>query len=406
MLHSDFEAILDGMVGVPEYAGQELRCVYAVVNGQLQALALVLFLLEFDDDGMADHQWNLPLRHLAEQARSGPDMGAGPIRLVCRSQCPVSWHRDQLWDPSMVPGRNDFIFIRDNLRERGEKMGLHLAATPPPNEVNPDERLALAQQLKTLRLQVRTLTASQQEELAKARLAGQQREAILSAQLEKLLHQFKALKAQNQALKDQNQSLREQADALSRALAEASAASQSRDHALESLQEQYRRTLAQQLEQARAEYQEQLHTLELSLIEREQQLDSAHQQAQSAKEAMAGSGASVQQTLERLQQQGLRFIAFHAGVGHVAVAAGDLASYMDNPLRYAAEKCLVSESHYRAWLDHYQQPVCQALGANNAPCGQRIPRIDHPQQFRPQDPQQVQCANCQPPLMDSALRFR
>jgi hypothetical protein len=139
MLYADFEAILDGMVGVPEFADKEVRGAYCLVNGQLRVRSLVLFTIDFDEDGMADTTWNVPLRHLAEHAGQGPDMGAGPIRLACRSQCPVAWHQDQMWDPGMKPGANDFIAIRDTIRERGPKLGLEIddeldstpAAAPP-----------------------------------------------------------------------------------------------------------------------------------------------------------------------------------------------------------------------------------------------------------------------------------
>ncbi|HAB06451.1 MAG TPA: hypothetical protein DCE35_14275, partial [Alcanivorax sp.] len=82
--------------------------------------------------GMADTTWNVPLRHLAEHGGPGPDMGAGPIRLACRSQCPVAWHQDQLWDPVMKPGANDFVAARDLLRSRGSKMGLEVDEDLPP----------------------------------------------------------------------------------------------------------------------------------------------------------------------------------------------------------------------------------------------------------------------------------
>ena len=36
MLYADFEAILDGMVGVPEFADKEVRGAYCLVNGQLR----------------------------------------------------------------------------------------------------------------------------------------------------------------------------------------------------------------------------------------------------------------------------------------------------------------------------------------------------------------------------------
>ena len=190
MLYADFEAILDGMVGVPEFADKEVRGAYCLVNGQLRVRSLVLFTIDFDEDGMADTTWNVPLRHLAEHAGQGPDMGAGPVRLACRSQCPVAWHQDQMWDPGMKPGANDFIAIRDSIRERGPKMGLEMDdemdVAPPPvvgtsaPTIAPEtdesqkkadqERVRLARIIKELRLRVQTLENTQSEDAAKVQI--------------------------------------------------------------------------------------------------------------------------------------------------------------------------------------------------------------------------------------------
>lgn len=47
----------------------------------------------------------------------GPDLGAGPIRLCCRSQCPVDWHVQDLWDPDMNQQPNAFIVLRDLVKQ-------------------------------------------------------------------------------------------------------------------------------------------------------------------------------------------------------------------------------------------------------------------------------------------------
>src|SRR5690606_17757487 len=113
MLLPEFEALLDGVVSMPEFADQQMRMVYVLINPRLLIRSAVFFYLDFDEKGVADTGWNLPLRHLAENAGRGPDLGAGPIRLACRSQCPVSWHQMHLWDPSLAPGKNDLVVIRD-----------------------------------------------------------------------------------------------------------------------------------------------------------------------------------------------------------------------------------------------------------------------------------------------------
>ena len=65
MLYTDFESIVDHMVGIPDYAGKTIKGAYCGVDGQLNVVAAVLFLLDFNEDGMADRAWNIPLRHLA-----------------------------------------------------------------------------------------------------------------------------------------------------------------------------------------------------------------------------------------------------------------------------------------------------------------------------------------------------
>ncbi|MGB2249020.1 MAG: hypothetical protein ACPH3N_15185 [Alcanivorax sediminis] len=434
MLYSDFEAILDGMVGVPEFADKEVRGAYCLVNGHLKVTAMVLFTIDFDEDGMADTTWNVPLRHLAEHAAQGPDMGAGPIRLACRSQCPVAWHQDQLWDPGMKPGANDFIAIRDLILERGPKMGLEIdddmdtsAPKAPPvlagqaPTVRPDEdearrkedeeRVRLARIIKELRLRVQTLENSQTEEVAKLRYATQQKEEILNAQLEKVLGQFKALKAQNGALREQNDSLKAQVLSLNRSLEEQSHQSANQGSELEVLTEQYKLALEQRLEEERAKLSEQIHAKEMDVLTRDDLIGQLKEQIvdlkrNQAKEANSGA----QKVLEKLEDLGLSFIAFHPGAGHISIPAEQMAEYMENPVAFAARKCLVTEDHYRAWLAHYENPVCQvSAGVDGQVCGKRVIRVEVPNQFKPgvSDRNANRCPNCRnDSAIDNVLKFR
>ncbi len=139
MLYPEFEALLDGLVRMPEYADRQMHLAYVLINPRLQARAAVFFYLDFDEQGGADTGWNLPLRNLAERAGRGPDMGGGPIRLACRSQCPVSWHQMHLWDPESSAGRNHFVLIRDALRRNQ----LGLLVDEEPAAVEP-QRLQMA----------------------------------------------------------------------------------------------------------------------------------------------------------------------------------------------------------------------------------------------------------------------
>ncbi|MCC7245882.1 MAG: hypothetical protein IT269_09395, partial [Saprospiraceae bacterium] len=113
MMYTEFEAVLDSFVPMPGYAGKTVQAVCLGINGQLKIISAVFFLLSYDAVGNADRNWNIPLQQLVEQAEQGPDLGAGPIRLCCRSQCPVEWHVQDLWDPDMSRQPNDFVLLRD-----------------------------------------------------------------------------------------------------------------------------------------------------------------------------------------------------------------------------------------------------------------------------------------------------
>ena len=431
MLYSDFEAILDGMVGVPEFADKEVRGAYCLVNGHLRVRALVLFTIDFDEDGMADTTWNVPLRHLAEHGAQGPDMGAGPIRLACRSQCPVAWHQDQLWDPGMKPGANDFIAIRDLIRERGPKMGLEVAddmepvapsAAPPVlPTITPDdedtrkqddeERVRLARIIKELRLRVQTLENSQSEEVGKLRYAAQQKEEILNAQLEKVLGQFKALKAQSGALREQNDSLKAQVMSLNKSLEEQTLQSASQGSELEVLTEQYKLALEQRLEEERAKLSEEIHAKEMDVLTRDDLISQQKEEIAELKRNQTREASSgAQKVLEKLEDLGLSFIAFHPGAGHISIPAEQIAEYMENPVAFAARKCLVTEDHYRAWLAHYANPVCQvSAGMEGQVCGKRVIRVEVPNQFKPgvSDRNANRCPNCRnDSAIDNVLKFR
>ncbi|MDF1821868.1 MAG: hypothetical protein P1U64_09855 [Alcanivoracaceae bacterium] len=440
MLYSDFEAILDGMVGVPEYADKQMRGAYCLVNGDLKVVAAVLFLIEFDESGMADHTWNVPLRHLAEHAAPGPDMGAGPIRLACKSQCPVAWHQDQLWDPTMKPGANDFVFMRDAIQERGSRIGLyvetggggsapvqHNPAQPapaapeaqPPADIpvvapeapqDDEERKRLARMIKELRLRVQTMENKHKEEVAQLRYAHQQKEEILSTQLEKVLMQFKTLKSQNSALKEQASSLKEQVSQLNHSLEEQAMSHTDNSSEIELLTEQYKVALEQRLEEERARLSEELHAKEMEVLDREEKMGALEGELAEAKRdsiKMANTGA--EKLLEKLQSLGLNFIAFHPGAGHISINASEISDYMQNPIAFAARKCLVTEDHYRAWLAHYENPVCQVDTGDGKACGKRVIRVDVPNQFKPgvSDRNQNRCQYCRSDTaIDNVLKFR
>ena len=258
-------------------------------------------------------------------------------------------------------------------------------------------------------MRTQTLESAHKEEIAQLRYAQQQKEEILNTQLEKVLMQFKALKSQNAALKEQTDSLRAQVHSLNDSLDEQLHRSHDHGSEIELLTEQYRVALEQRLEEERALLAEQLHGKEMEVLKCEEKIADLQyllNEAQHEQVKMANSG--VEKLLEKLQTLGLNFIAFHPGAGHISIQAADITDYMQNPTAFAARKCLVTEDHYKAWLKHYENPVCQ-VDINGQTCGKRVIRVDVPNQFKPgiSDCNANRCPHCRSDrAIENVLKFR
>ena len=109
---NEFEGIIDGSVTLLSFASQSAKAVYLEITPQLVVKAAVFFTLSFNEQGVADTRWSIPLEQLASNSAKGPDMGCGPITLACRSQCFINWHQPKLWDPEMTAGTNHFVIIK------------------------------------------------------------------------------------------------------------------------------------------------------------------------------------------------------------------------------------------------------------------------------------------------------
>lgn len=122
MLMSEFDALLDGLFDMSELKNQKAQAVYLQIDSHLKVRGLVFFLLGFNQQGQVVAEWNLPLQQLMQSAGRGPDLGAGAIRWVCKSQCTVPWHQESLWDPqqqtlqiiSQVVQRNKLGLLEDD----------------------------------------------------------------------------------------------------------------------------------------------------------------------------------------------------------------------------------------------------------------------------------------------------
>lgn len=475
MLYMEFEAILDGVVGIEEFANRPVKAAFVVINGQLAVTACVLFAIQFDRDGMVSKNWNIPLRHLADTAGPGPDMGAGPIRFSCRSQCSVSWHHSSLWDPEMNPQNNTFVKIRDALKRNrlclsvsaeaangsatpvtsqftdplpqtmaGAPVQQVAPASPPPIPNQPTQPMAtapeaaspallgvdsmvagqsaqatdyelydklkileseqrekIAKLIRAQRLHIQTLTNKHQEETGRLKLEARQTNQKSEIEIAQLRSQIESLHSQNMALREQCEAQRSQLESMKSTLdVKIKEAQQHERQEVETITNKYEAIVEERVKEETAKVKEELQLREMELLYRHEVAKQLREELtilRKDKIRLVNSGAD--KFLEKLEQLGISFIAFHPGAGHISILLSDMAQYMENPVAYAANKCLVSEDEYREWLSHYENPLCQACFGKDQHCGVKITRIDVPSEFKPG--MSDRCMKHQPKTEDS-----
>jgi len=410
MLYPEFEAMLDGVVSMPEFADQQMRVAYVLVNTRLQIRAAVFFYLDFNEDGSADSGWNIPLRNLAERTGRGPDLGAGPIRLACRSQCPVSWYQMHLWDPELTKSRNHLVMLRDRIRRN--QLGLLVeeevpqtvpaerlqmvaedawyaadsakqAATERAEKREQEQRLKAAQLIKQQRLRIANLEQQREADITRLReLAAQQQAKLLEelAQLrQELLHKEQLAEQLRSQLAEQAEGFQKNREEMSRQLRVLEQNSRAEAQAS---QAQFDEELKRQIAAAVTEYKEQVSIRDVELAYRNEldvQLQEEIEQLQKQRDALVEQ--SGEQVLKRLSGLGVTFMAYHPGAGHLTIPLHDMARYQQNPLAYAAAKCAVSEEQYGQWVQHYQQPTCVATLSSGERCNMPLDKVEAPSRF-------------------------
>lgn len=461
MMFSDFQATLDGYVGIPAYAGEEKRAAYVQLDDNLKVRCCVLFMIGFDASGFPERSWNLPLRHMAEIAGRGPDMGGGAIHLVCRSQCPISWHATKLWDPVMQVTLNTFVQIASTVEAAANRYGLrgqsarsHVAGAPPSDadipvltDAAPEQEAAslqweqekdlLLERMAAQQLHINTLETDKNETIARLGFLHQQQADILEAQNAKLLGQNKALKSQHDTLREQIETLRQQisgAAGLEENLAEerrlheeqlsaimhakVGEETQRFDELLKQkdqelatrearLKTEHQLSMERRLSEEASRFQLQMESLRAELNYREDTINSLTREMAEVKSGNTQrEQGAADEFLHRLESLGMNFVVFHAGAGNVSVPVAELAIYVSNPVAYAAAKCLVNEEQYRHWLTHYENARCNAHIGDNKSCDARLIRTDSPTKFVVG--QSDRCARHQSAdtAIDNVLRFR
>lgn len=400
MLYPEFEAILDGFVPMPEHASGTAKAVYVHIDGQLRITAAVFFLLHFDAVGRADPHWCVPLEQLLAKAAKGPDLGVGPIKLVCFSQCPIEWQQKNLWDPQMEPGKNSFVLMRK--AAKANRLGLivqEVTVSPQEAQAKSQRQLQqklhqhysqelrdrMAQMLREQRLRITTLNTRQTKNIQKLQLEHQRRLQLYREKLRGLQEQNQELDQRHQLLLEKFDTQVQKIEGMREYFSHKLAAAKEGDSSqLQALQENYEMELTARIQAATTGLQERLDMREVELFYRHQQesnLKDEIARLQRENQSLVNQGGG--QLLNKLSEAGITFVTYLPGAEHMTISLADMGQYLNDPKAYAAEQCGVEVEHYRQWLQHFEQPRCSAEDSQGHRCGQTIIRVVHPSDFHP-----------------------
>ncbi|WP_152206369.1 DNA repair protein [Marinobacter changyiensis] len=382
MRASEFGAFLDGYVGLSDLADTDVRAVYVLMGKDLLIRSLVFFRIYFDEEGRADSHWNIPVEKLALKGAKGPDLGAGPIRLICRSQCPPSASSDELWDPDMTPGGNHFQAVRKATAANALKFPKQVDTVeveenipilrselikPATASEDPEaglQRTRLARMIREQRLRIKTLQSVHRDAMTDLQRENRLEIQQLRNEMADLQQQYERKLLTNEQLKERLADRNEQYLSIQEKLGEESN-SRSQDSQTSHAEAVI---LREQLE--RKQHELELRNDKIALLEQENH-DLRHREPPD------------ESLMKQLNEQSVFLVAYHAGVGHITLPYGDIERYFENPVAYAAQKCGLNEPAYREWFIHYEKPVCLHKLKNNKPCGQPLLRVSQPSEFVP-----------------------
>lgn len=400
MQFSEFEAVLEGFVPLAEQAGQKVHAVYLRVGRGHMVTAAVFFLIDFDKSGFADRRWNVPIEQLADTSAEGPDLGAGPIRLACRSQCAIAWHQQQLWDPLMTPQSNHLVAIKKSIQGNSLHLTVPMDApvlvNEPTSEPQNDQRVGAreleaieakwrkrtAQTIKEARLKVASTQQQSQQALddqreearRAAKLAGEQI-GLLQQELMQERSRAEELVALTERQEQKLKGLREYFEQKLNNLKNVD------EVAIDTIREHLQSQFEAEMQTLKQAYDEKLQMRDVEVMYRDTQLAGLHDEIDKLRaEKQALLDASGDSLLEKVHKSGISFVSFQPGAGHMTIPVTDVASFVDDSDAYTAAKCRVEVAHFKLWRQHYQNPVCTDH-SEGRDCQAMISRVDRPVDF-------------------------
>ncbi|WP_236074899.1 sodium:proton antiporter [Teredinibacter purpureus] len=409
MHYTEFEAILDNYVPSIDWAGQTAKSVCIDLDSKLRIRTAIFFTIGFNAKGEVDSTWNIPLDQLIGSAIRGPDLGAGPIRLVCASQCPIQYFKDSLWDPDMRSGKNHLsILSKAALRNKLSiqfREGPHepaQAGSPPILNNELLEQKISGELRKEYASEFRNQTAQllKDQRLRAATISNESKKSIASLKVDysNRIEEYRTIIAEkNRTIEEErerNQALKETIDGQAMKIEGLreyfehkleKAEGQGAEH-IHSLRDNHQAEIEAKITVATTELNEMLQMREVELMyrnEQERQLRDEISRLRKENEALMGN--TNEGLLSKMVGKGISFVSYQPGAGHITIPFADIADYMTNSVAYAAAQCGVKEALYKAWLDHYQAPVCSAIDENGSICGENVPRITNPTDFHSGD---------------------
>lgn len=410
MLLTEFEAVLDGVVGEPEFADTSAHAVYLKINRRLDIVGAVFFLINFDNKGSADRRWNIPLSQMVETAALGPELNGIQLRIACRSQCQIPWHQQDLWEPDLSVESNTLKILSASIQ--ANRLGLLVDDTPeqppvlthiisnasnaPTNQVDKSadnnaaaekesreqERYNMAQNIKKQRVYIASLKSLHEQEMeAQRKLYSKDREMFLLAN-KKLQEQIEALESKycDAVIDIENkQSAYDKQCAEYEQRLERMMDQRGIDH--RSLRVQFNKDFQAKLIEQTAEIESKLEMREVEVYYREEQINRLKSEALELKAyAKQLESQSVAAEISSLVENGVYFVVSQPGVGPLSIEAEDLMRFNSEPNGYIAERLGVDVDIYEAWLAHIKLPLCASKN-NGENCGEHLEPVTTPQAF-------------------------
>jgi hypothetical protein len=405
LLYPELEALLDGFVPLEEWASTTQKAAYVEFNYQFVVTAAVFFTMAFDAKGGVDAGWNLPLLDMARTTAKGPDMGAGPIRIACASQCPIAYFKDWLWDPDMNPEGPQLKQIKRSLKRN--RLGVHFRSTRTADDSSGGlsaqevQRLeahlsqhfgkqyekALREQMSQLlegqRLRIAGMVSDRDQTVQTMRTDYERRIDELQKQLEESEVAREDLDKHNQELRltidgqvQKIDGLREYYEHKLRRL------QGSESETLETVRARLESEMQNRMRSATGELSELLKMKEVELQYRAEHEEQLQQEIfRLRREHQASLVNSGDQILENLSRKGVNFVTYQPGAGHITIPYSEMSLFLENPPAFTAAYCGVSEQQYLAWLRHYQAPVCSAVDDSGDMCCANVQRVTSPTDF-------------------------